>query len=90
MHMYTLSKENLEHNGDVAKGLVLYALYQDGLLTLEQVVQWSKTHTVVLRKPSRISEWYRKMVGKEGAEDFSRMMIATIDEIEFKEAAEEN
>ena len=80
MEIYSLDAGGMERQGDTVKDLVLHALYVDGLLTGEQIVGWSKTHVVLLKKPLLISRWYKKLLDKEEMGAF-RMMIGTIAEI---------
>lgn len=80
-----LTKDDLECNSDAVKDLVLNALWGDGLLTGEQAAKWSKTHAVLIKKASLVSQWYKKLVGEP--EEF-RFMIATMPEVKFGETQE--
>lgn len=79
--MSVQSLEQMEEQGDQVKDLVLAQLIVDGLLTDEDARRWSKTHTIILKRRSKISMWYRELFGKEEASQYT-ILVATIREQE--------
>ena len=49
---WTYSRSNLEELVDDVKAIVIFALVNEELLDKEEANNWSKTHTLILRKKS--------------------------------------
>ena len=47
---WNLSKEEMEDFMDHAKAAVMKSLVREGVLDLEEADEWSKTHTIILKK----------------------------------------
>jgi hypothetical protein len=79
MDMMLQDPVGMAEQADTVKDAVLLALHNDGLLTLEQAAEWSKTHCIVFKRRHRISTWYRRLF-KDDAENLYSMILAKIPE----------
>jgi len=77
MMMYSLTNNDLEANGNSIKDKLLTYLAVNGHIPPSDAAELSKHLAVLLRKPSTISSVWRKILGKEKA-DNPRYMIAWV------------
>ena len=61
---YTMTTDDLVRTADVGRCLILQRLYDDGILTEEQVSEYAMNYTVALRKPSTISCLWKDVMRK--------------------------
>lgn len=73
---YSMNTEELQEHCDGVKDLILVDLYNEGLLTQEQIEHYSKTHTCVVKRLSTISRYLAKFFNKEN--DKTQIIVAKI------------
>jgi len=64
MFSYTFTCEELQDNGDIVKDLVLTSLVSEGLLDSDVAETYSRTHACMVRRPSKVSQYFKKYFEK--------------------------
>ena len=65
MQMFDYTVSDLETFGDNVKDIVLSNLQVEGLVSTVDAMEYCKTHIVVMKRPSFVSRFYRKLKGDE-------------------------
>jgi len=60
METFNFITESLQEEFDKVKELILINMVDEKLLTEAQAEEYSKKHTVIIKKPSTISRWLKK------------------------------
>jgi len=74
METYSAHRGDLEDYADTGRLLILTELANQKILTEEQYEEYSNNYTIILKKPSSISNFWNKILGKEDA-DKKRFII---------------
>ena len=87
MAMTMQSVSQLEETADKVKDLVLGQLIVDGLLTGDEAKVWSRTHTIIYKRLSKISGFYKQLLGKAADPTVYDVLVATIPDLAPKQGA---
>ena len=74
MKVYSYGIEEIQELMDQVKELVLTDLFKENMISEEVLQEYSKTHTLILKKPSRISHFLKKIMHKDSVNE-ERLVI---------------
>lgn len=72
---WTYSRSNLEELVDDVKAIVIFALVSEELLDKEEANNWSKTHTLLMRKKSFFQTLLEKVIETDDEDNIKFIVV---------------
>ena len=78
MDTYKFSIEELQNEYDQVKNVLLENMVEEKLITLEQAKDYSMMHTVIIKKPSKISKFLKEYFSNTGDWEAKHILVTKI------------
>jgi predicted transcriptional regulator len=82
MKVFDFTTETLQETFDKVKDLILINMVNEGIITKTQSEEYSNTHTIILKNPSTISRYFKKIFKTDND---SRMMVVRITDFPIRD-----